>query len=146
MNLDRDLRGLSLTRPWASAFLDGGKVAAKRIENRSWRPPRGFNGYIALHSAKSYDLFAQGLIRELTGRESVECEAGQIFAVARFIGVATHILSVELAQRRWFVGPDAWVLDDFRAIEPVHCKGALGLWRLSSLASIVWERYQTAWE
>lgn len=143
------IKGLSLWRPWPWAILHAGK----RVENRSWSPPKSMIGqYLALHSAQKWDE---------EGREWIEAEtnfavvppkedhpAGVIVGVARLVtAVHENDLGGELPdnQRGWFCGPWGWILDDVVAIEPVPCKGAQGLWALpDDVLTLVRERYAKA--
>ena len=132
------VRGLSLTRPWPWAFVNG--PVPKRIENRSWPPPRSIMGshWIALHAAKSWDEDDREFIEDITGIAVPPRDHhphSVIFAVCR---VPVYVHSNQTAftdnvlegrQRRWFFGPYGWVIRDFVAlVQLVACKGAQGLW------------------
>lgn len=132
------VRGLSLTRPWPWSFVNG--PFPKRIENRSWPPPRSIisTHYIALHAAKSWDEEDREFIEDVTGiavPPRTEHPDSNIFAVCR---VPTYVdinqrsfneSAIQQDQRRWFFGPYGWIIADFVAlVEPVFCKGAQGLW------------------
>lgn len=154
----REIRGLSLTRPWPFAFHHG-----KRIENRSWRPPgRLIDCYIALHAAKSWDEDDREFIAKalnLSVPDNQSSPHSQIFAVCRWRGVV--ILPTPTTkedgliatgrqtpdeQDKWFFGPYGWLLEDYVELpEPVECKGAQGLWNLpEDVKVIVREQYQKA--
>lgn len=137
MNKQMKIRGLSLTRPWSFAFLNGPADEQKRVENRSWFPKAGMMGhFIALQSAKSYSESDRLFISRVTGLEvptQGECPYGQIFAVCRVVAVVTGILDPRLAegQKKWFFGPFGWLFDDFVPLAaPVNCSGAQQLWEL----------------
>lgn len=143
-DLQIPLQGLTLLQPWQWCFLHPTK--RKRVENRTWYPkPQYLQRYIALHMGKGYDKAGADAIERITGErppEKIKAEVGEIFAVAKLIGVITDgtsklptgyprlLSSYELALResRYFFGPYGWVFADFHAIEPVPCRGALQLW------------------
>lgn len=128
------VRGLSLTRPWPWAFVNG--PFPKRIENRSWKPPHSIisTHHIALHAAQSWDEHDRDVIEFITGiyvPPKSEHLHSAIFAVCRISDVVeedeTRI--IDPGQQRWFFGPNGWIVEDFVAlIAPVACKGAQGLW------------------
>lgn len=125
------LRGLSLTRPWPFAFLHG-----KRVENRSWAPPRNMIGqWIALHAAKSWSDEDRLFIKETLGGIYVpELPSGTIFALARLTGFAEDEGDKRLPddQHKWFFGPYGWLLSEYWEVSPaeprITCAGAQGLW------------------
>jgi hypothetical protein len=143
----RPIRGFTLHRPWPHAIVHLGK----RIENRSWAPPPYIlGGYLAIHAGKTFDEVSVEWIAETFDVDLPRYEHGHpqgIVAVARLAGVALDPFEdVESAeQRKWWVGPVGWVLDDVRAIDPVPCRGAQGLWTLPpAVLGAVRERYAVA--
>jgi hypothetical protein len=130
-----EIRGLSLTRPWPFAIVNGPKDEQKRIENRSWKPPRRLVGhFLALHAAKSWSESDRQWITEKTGLyvpKKDECPHSVIFAVCMLGGWIEHDQDHRLleTQRKWFFGPFGWLLVDVvRLVNPVPCVGAMGLW------------------
>ena len=64
------IRGLSLTRPWPFAFVNGPEPLQKRVENRSWKPPQFIIGnYLALHAAKSWAEDGREFIADVLGMD-----------------------------------------------------------------------------
>lgn len=131
------IRGLSLTRPWPFAFMNGPDELHKRVENRTWMPKRGMMGhFIALHAARSYSESDRRFISEVLGIEAPvqsESPCSQIFAVCRVVAIVTGVADPRLdeSQKRWFLGPFCWLLDDFVALRrPVTCSGAQQLWEI----------------
>lgn len=129
------VRGLSLTRPWPWAFVNG--PFPKRVENRSWKPPHSIisTHHIALHAAQSWDEDDRDVIELITGiyvppRDQHVHSA--LFAVCRITDCveADEVERViDPSQQRWFFGPNGWSISDFvKLIAPVACKGAQGLW------------------
>lgn len=134
---DHEMRALSLSRPWPFAFVNGPPELQKRLENRSWAPPRHMIGRrIALHAANSWEAGAKEFIEDIlrvTVPGKDECPKGQIFAVCSLAGHITSIQAAAANQKGWFMGPIAWVLEDLIALpHPIPCAGALGLWRVPS--------------
>jgi len=133
-----EIRGFTLHRPWDVTFVTMGK----NIENRRWKPPAKLVGaLIALHAGQHFnkpdaDWIARHFGRVITPAESV---AGRIVAVGRLTGFVTT------SNSPWFFGPYGWTFANLRAIEPVECRGAQGLWKLSpAVAACTLLRYWSA--
>lgn len=129
------VRGLSLTRPWPWAFLNG--PFPKRIENRSWKPSHSVMAiyHVALHAAKSWDEDDREFIEDATGiavpprDQHVHSAIFAVCRIPRYVDENDAYTTLEEAQQFWFFGPFGWVISDFVSlIAPVPCKGALGLW------------------
>lgn len=129
--------GLSLTRPWPWAFVNG--RVPKRAENRSWACPRYVierGVYVALHSAQSWSEDDREFISEITELpvpSKKEHPQSQIFAVCRVAKCYDYLSDRDYVsageQERWCFGPYVWVLTSFiPLVSPVSCKGAHGLW------------------
>lgn len=144
-----ELRALTLWRPWDEPVACG----AKPVENRSWSPPKAIVGQvIAIHAGKTHDHDARGFIIDrgyhLLSLAESNRRAGAIVGVTRIVAAFTegdlkfdtvdrfkgNELYVERRTRvlesPWFFGPWGWLLEDAIAIDPVPCKGAMGLWRV----------------
>jgi hypothetical protein len=118
----KQIRGLTLQRPWPWAIFHAGKP----IENRTWQPPRSMIGqYLAIHAGQTWDKAGARWIEDKFGLVVPKDEGGAIVGVVRLAGV------VEESDSPWFVGPFGWELTDRIAIEPVKCSGKLGLWKPS---------------
>lgn len=131
------IRGLSLTQPWAWLVTSG----PKDIENRRWNTR--YRGLVAIHAAKRMpDEDVQAafmMLADVTGNDEQwalsEAEKtlplimrSAIVGVARIVDVLPPTQS---PMRPWrMAGQHGFVLEDRRAIEPIPCAGALGLWRL----------------
>lgn len=146
------MKALTLTQPWASLVA----IEAKRIETRSWAPPRSLIGQrIAIHAAKCWTQadryltttepfrealrrgYAQGLIerpdvRDLPRGCVVAIATLECFYPTSWPAATMLLADAEYPHERAFggFGPGryAWVLQDVRAIEPIPARGALGLW------------------
>ena len=118
------MRALTLRQPWAWAICHAGK----RIENRTWAPPRSVIGQrIAIHAGSGDDGAAARLdIEALTGRRvPTVVEHGAIVATALVVR------AVRQSDSPWYQGPEyvGWELADVRVLaEHVPCRGMLGLW------------------
>lgn len=141
--------GLTLWRPWSWSIVHG----SKRIENRSWFRKSLAGQWIALHAGKTWDYEGAAKIAEVHPEipRSADAHPLGIVGVARVVGAyelwaeqAPEGMTWE-AHGRWAFGPWCWVLDDVRAIEPVPCRGAQGLWPLpADVLARVRERWKAA--
>lgn len=124
--MKRQIKGVTLRRPWSYAIA----YLGKDIENRSWNCPLAIGNYLAIHSGSKWDEDAmQFLIRKyprIVAKSSEQYTPGQIIAVAEFKGNITH------SESEWWIGPIGWQLKEIVPIAPVACRGSPGLWDLSS--------------
>lgn len=122
--MKKQIRGLTLQRPWEWAIFD--VDADKDVENRTWQPPADMIGhYLAIHAGKTWDHDGA---RWIQGRFGLivpnDTPSGAIVGVVRLVDVVTE------SDNPWFAGPFGWRLARKVAIEPVPCRGALKLWEL----------------
>ena len=155
---------MTLTHPWPWTFVELAEETAKRVENRSWPPPRALLGqYIALHGgkvpsgaklaeARADALYIHNTILEdetgdpdmtasdLPDSDLLDMCIPGIFAVARLARVVTS------SDSPWFFGPFGWELEELVRIEPpVPHIGAQGLWDVQpDTLALVRERYKAA--
>lgn len=135
------MKALSIKQPWLYCITDLPKDAAKRIENRTWKPPAAIIGrQIALHASKGWDSnvgveAASYRAGVKLSRLALSIPTGVIVAtavVAGWVGdygAASELRFAPLCQDKWFFGPIGWVLEDVRKLEkPVPVRGSLGLW------------------
>lgn len=119
------MKAITLIRPWPWAILHAGK----RIENRSWAPSLKPGDLLAIHAGNKWDQVDANWIARyfnISVPSKADHVAGAIVGIARFVGV------VYKSPNEWFFGPVGWLLDDVRAIDPIPCRGALGLWSPSA--------------
>lgn len=121
------MKALTLIQPWAWAV----ERLGKRVENRTWSPPRSVLGQrIAIHAGKKFDsLDAQWLAANFGVRE-IDCAHGAIVATAVLERVVNSADQLTEDQRVWFFGPLGWVLADVQPVADVACRGAQGLWEI----------------
>lgn len=125
---------LTLHQPWAWAVAHGGK----RVENRTWHPPRSLLGHhLAIHAAapprrKADRETMMELVRQLGAPLPGQgLTFSAVVAVVKVTGSVESPARLEPDQRKWFIGPLGWTLDDVVALGcPVEAKGAQRLWRL----------------
>lgn len=129
----RRVRGLTLHRPWAWAFTNAGK----RVENRSWPPPKPIiGGYLALHAGMKFDKDVAADMREgLYGAaacgvpDESSHPAGFIVALARLEGY--HGVKKGQRDGTYELGPFVWRTPQVFALPtPIQCRGFQGLWKL----------------
>ena len=149
-SLQRDvLQAFTLTQPWASLVASG----AKCNETRSWYS--GYNGLLAIHTAKSFPLSAQELCFEEPFREALlqaghmptsgqrsnawNLPLGQVVAIAWLDGswqvTAQSIQCIpsanswERAFGNYLPGRFVWTFSAvYRLQTPLPVRGSLGLW------------------
>jgi hypothetical protein len=135
MTTMRNLRALTLIRPFTDAIVDGDK----RVENRGWPIPAKYvRQAVALHAGSKWDEDAAAEMLAADLFEAVydpkESPTGIVAVVAfgrpRLKGwYAYHDRPVD----PWFRGPYGWpILNVVKLAAPIPCKGALGLWRVPS--------------
>jgi hypothetical protein len=120
------MKALSIKQPWVYAILQ----EDKDIENRSWQS--SFRGWLAVHASAQpdrYGRFPRG--HRLPDLDRLDYSA--ICGVARVVDIVT------VSRSKWFYRPRdgstnfGWVLADATPLKhPIPCKGALGLWTLTS--------------
>ena len=135
------LYALTIRQPWVNCIIHGDK----RIENRSWSPPKAVvGGFLALHAGRVLDDAPATThfvydVRQMPLWTEEELVRSAILGVARLVGV------VESSPDPWFSGLYGWVLDEVVAIEPVPCSGKQGVWELpTAVLTTVRQHYQTA--
>lgn len=125
---DVPIWALSLRQPWAYAVLSMGKD----IENRTWEPPLHIVGNrIWIHASKGLGRVAERLDPvQLLPPLSLDTplptlEQLPLGAIVGHVRVAGF---VRASSSRWFIGPVGWQLEDPKTIEPIVCRGMLGMW------------------
>lgn len=133
------MKAITLTQPWATLVA----IGSKRIETRSWST--NYRGSLAIHAAKNIpDWVGEWLTRSEYARTVLaHCgvhQASDLKSMPRGVVIATcelwNVFNVEVihpceAEREfgdYSPGRFAWMLENMRVIEPVECKGSLGLW------------------
>jgi hypothetical protein len=149
------VRALTLTRPWPWAIFHAPMAIAKRIENRTWKPWECVRGErIAIHAGQAFDDDADALISGnafITTPRPDHWYDGGIIGTARVEGwheqVAGKMLTTfidgsstyddfPLEQRRWWIGPYAWILGGVITFhKPVDPGRGFhrGLWQLDAI-------------
>lgn len=130
------MKALTLWQPWSWAIAHAGK----RIENRTWKPPRWIIGQrIAIHAGKTLDLDACELLEYEDGVQLPEMyfhDPQKAFVQMAVESTAivkgwTAGIGDDHPQHRWFCGPIGWVFEDVVLAPPlISCRGRQGLWDL----------------
>ena len=139
------MKALSLWRPWPWCFFHAGK----RIENRSWPPPKSIIGqWVAMHAANRFDDEAfVAMTRGDFGADATTADnpekhptgiVGAMFVERAFeFGVEAGAiinrtpmpLPEPLVHDRYAFGPWCWVTPKVVGLPaPIPCKGMQGLW------------------
>ena len=118
------MRALTVKQPWASLIAAG----AKKIENRSWRPPASLVGQrIAIHAGAGWDRVGE----RHTDMRRDELPRGRVICTAVIDRV------IETSDDPFWRGPLGWVLRDVRRVTGApKMAGRLGLWPLPESAKI----------
>jgi len=138
------LYALTVWQPWAHliALPDEGlpagvvrkPVPPKRVENRSWAPPRWLIGCdLAIHAGR-FDTGSAAIIYGAWGLPltKYQCPQRSIVAVATVTGYCKEGDGV-MDDDPWFVGPYGWLLGNVRALpHPLVMNGAQRLWRVDA--------------
>ncbi len=131
------MKALTVWQPWASLIADG----LKPVENRDWRREFLIGQRIAIHAGKRFDEAAAMALAGLPHpvphvvlkskgiRGAIVCTAVVDRYVSRVNIEVADVLDPPLRSLfMWFSGPVGWVLRDVRAVGPIRCRGAQGLW------------------
>lgn len=137
------MRALTLHRPWPWAIFHLPPGEAKRVENRSWKPPKWLIGEpIAIHAGRAYDPDGEDFIEfdlNVDTDDARRLHMGLI-GTAIVVGFTFNRSLVdgrwpsterEATVDRWLFGPYGWLLDEVRPFKrPLTCSGMQGLWRV----------------
>ena len=125
------LHALTIQQPWAHAILHLGK----RVENRTWAWTKGIGADLAIHAGKARDPVGDGFIHGLGLTLPADLAHGAIVGLVTVAGVhhASRCVHETGEHNRhcsvWATGMQYhWELIDPRPVEPVPCRGALGVW------------------
>ena len=125
------MKALTLIRPWPYAIFRLGKD----VENRGWKPPKSVIGQrIAIHAGAKWDYHATEWIYKTTGDRSISRQylsPRGIVGTVRVVSCFPCLPDEPDAHNRWASGPWCWLLaGPFELLEPIPCKGTLGLWEV----------------
>lgn len=127
------IKCLSIRPPYASwlanpqAFIAAG-VPPKTIENRDWRRAPGYRGPLLLHSSSQFERDAiPSWLRKFPRLDKAVSLAPSDYPRSMIVGIADLVDVIDHSTDPWFVGELGFVLANARPLEPVSCKGALGL-------------------
>jgi hypothetical protein len=132
------MKAITVQQPWAWAIIHGGKDIENRSRIGTWRPARGQR--VAIHASQRWsDTGAHsGLIWEAlaeigwtAGPRALKDDPRGLLTFGAIIGTATvaGVHSARSCCRPWGeAGVTHLVLADPVPVEPIPCRGALGLW------------------
>ena len=147
---EQELRGLTLTQPWASLMA----IGAKKIETRSWYT--NHRGLVAIHAAKTWPrwaveyCFTEPFTKPLLTagiRKLADMPIGAIVAVGKITDARCTETIMDHWRRDGFLelgvafrepafgdyspGRYGWIFTDIKRLrKPVPCTGSQGLWRV----------------
>jgi hypothetical protein len=116
------LRAITVRQPWAHAILHLGK----NIENRSW--PTHHRGPLLIHAGtrrlpNPREMLAEYMNRAPSEESLRDLPCGCIVGVVDLVDCVRNSKSKWADREQWH-----WVLQKPRPLNPVKCKGRLGLW------------------
>lgn len=120
-----DVRALTIRQPAAWLVARG----LKRVENRTFRVR--YRGPLLIHAGCSRDSDGADVRRALRRRGIVVPDPADL-AHGAIVGIVDLVDCLPLRSVRhdpFASGPWCWVLANAHAIEPIECRGQLGLWR-----------------
>lgn len=134
-----EIRGLSLTQPWAQLVVLG----QKKYETRSWKT--NYRGLIAIHASKEFPDSARMLLHENPFSGVLHCLPGDL-PLGAIVGTVDlvdcqvmtgdeyiQMTRKEIAFGDWSEGRYAWKLENPKLLpEPIPYKGAHRLWRMDA--------------
>lgn len=125
------MKALTILQPYPALIcLPEVDTRHKRVENRGWYTEH--RGALAIHAGKSRKLLEPE-------DEGLQMEFGAVVAIADLVDIF-HISALNLRQPKIFerypwleghqhvFGPQCWVLQNVRPIEPIPYVGKQGLW------------------
>ena len=126
------MKALTLTQPWATLVATG----AKQIETRSWSTR--YRGPLYIHAAKGFPTYAKDFAREVYGNPAVVpyIPLGAIVGRVYLLDVVhvEDLLALSIQEAKYgdySPGRFAWILTNIEQLEPIPCRGALGLWEFN---------------
>jgi activating signal cointegrator 1 len=131
------MKALSLTQPWAQLVVLG----EKQFETRSWRS--GYRGLLAIHASKGFPARAKDLLNARQFAQSLGLFGiNKPLPLGAIVGIVelTSCIDTSIARGRltdkevafgnWSPERWAWQLKNPEMLNPIPCKGALGLWEV----------------
>lgn len=123
-------KAITLTQPWAQLVATG----KKQVETRSWSTH--YRGPLYIHAAKGFPAKARRFAAEQFGNPGVmgHMPLGVIVARCYLLDCRpVEHMSVSEQERKYgdySPGRYAWILTNIEQLEPIPCKGMLGLWEI----------------
>lgn len=129
MTIDLPDLAISVRQPWAWAIIHAGKD----VENRSFASLRfmrlsGIRA-LAIHAAQGMTRDEYDDAHDFMASLGVVCPSAAKLTRGAIIGSVTVDGVTSKSTSRWFFGPGAIRMSAPTPIEPIHCAGALGLFR-----------------
>lgn len=134
------MKAITLSPEWAYAVTHLGKD----VENRTWWPPKGYTGDLAIHAGQRYNPSAVAFIVNLglVLPARAELPTGVVVSV---VTVARHhdgdVCVCSCSQ--WAMNPPAggkpiyhWPVAGVRVLTPVPVLGRLGWWELPKAVNV----------
>jgi hypothetical protein len=137
--MKRQIKGITLQRPWGYAVTHLGKD----IENRTWECDLDRGDFLVIHNGKKWDKDGELFIRQENRTELISNPDEELCPPGAIIGLVTFLGNLYQSDSPWFAGPVGWQIVNPVSIPPIPYKGQLGLWDIDSQTlNIIRHHYQ----
>lgn len=135
------MKALTLTQPWATLVA----LEAKRVETRNWRTR--YHGPLTIHAGRRFPREAIDLASQLRveGMIPWPLPFGAVIATAELLDcvpvekVKDRLSGFERRVGNYSEGRYAFILGMVHRVDPIPCRGALGMWTLpAAIADRIW--------
>lgn len=125
---------LTLWRPWPTRIVHPDQLHPKRVENRTWHPPKRLVGQLlGIHAGGTLDYELDHESPDFGGRvtEAMVEHSRVKFALVGVAYLFGSTTTCPPGQERWWVGPVGWELESPVCFdEPIPMKGSQGVWTI----------------
>lgn len=118
---------LSVRQPWAWAIVHAGKDVENRSRFAVTKGNLDRKGRVAIHASVGMTRDEYESASDFMASLGITCPRPDQLVRGGLIGAVTISDLVRKSDSPWFFGPCGLVLSDPEVLDPVPCKGALGL-------------------
>ena len=118
-------KALSIRQPWAWLICAGHKP----WENRTWKT--NYRGQLLIHAGLKVDKDGYTFAKSMGIDVPDDLATGAIVGAANMIGILDH--TAHPVDNPWAFGPYCWRMHDATHMDPIPCKGRLGLFTVEGV-------------